>query len=917
MMQVIFSVVSGSATSTDHLLFAKNYFKKVSGGKQEVTYKVLPEVITVSKMMREYSPGYNSSDLTPIADFSKEVWTLADQKFPKEVFSKYNLFIIFHAGVSSGLDLGTFSIDRNMPSIYIGLNTLKKMFGASFTGFPTRTGNITNSIILPETESREQELVTGDVYLNQISINGGIVNNIGNHLGLPDLFNTETGTSAIGRFGMMDGQAISANYGMFPPEPSPWERMYLGWETPKVYSGGTAKINITTRATAVFQDTTLLKIPINSSEYFLVENRQQDAKKDYLKLTISKSGKIFTKIFQPDTSGLYYVSPSDVKGGVVIDVDEFDASAPGSGIVIWHIDDKIINAKIADNKINADPDNKGVYVVEADGIQDVGNTYESIFGTVIEDGYPQDFWFKGNKAKYYTKKFGTDSKPSTKSNSGASTFLTLENFSSLSNKMSFNISMGGVSLNKIGIKIQNTAKTLSMLNTGTTTFLYVTDSDKSLYKFDLNGTKLFTYSDFSQLKPAVTYYKNTEIVVGVSAQKLNIYFKQGNNELVRTILYSYAITCPPVIAYTNGTPMLYFGTTGILYTISLKDFVEANFSGNDSSVTFGNDFIKQIGAVDDYYALINHLTFYDSKKTSIKFSSSTIQLSLSKSSSGIISSIVLLEKNDFVVIRNGNILSRFTIKSVNSIKSFSLGAVDNSGENSILVYNGNSLEAYNLNGKLVDGFPITLGTKPFSFSPLTINMDSEKTYETASINSEGNLYFANRTGKLTQFGESVNIGTNGNVLLSMFNSGQSSSLAALDETNNLSIWNFVTPSGIPGWTNLYGDDTNSSSAVAVSTSAYTTEYFPASKAYNWPNPVYGTSTNIRYYVSESSKVTIKIFDLAGALVTTLYDNAIGGMDNETIWNVGNIQSGIYYTNLEVNGSSGQTANKIIKIAVIK
>jgi len=41
------------------------------------------------------------------------------------------------------------------------------------------------------------------------------------------------------------------------------------------------------------------------------------------------------------------------------------------------------------------------------------------------------------------------------------------------------------------------------------------------------------------------------------------------------------------------------------------------------------------------------------------------------------------------------------------------------------------------------------------------------------------------------------------------------------------------------------------------------------------------------------------------------------MDNEIEWQIGKVQSGVYYANLEVVSSSGKSANKIIKIAVIK
>ena len=63
-------------------------------------------------------------------------------------------------------------------------------------------------------------------------------------------------------------------------------------------------------------------------------------------------------------------------------------------------------------------------------------------------------------------------------------------------------------------------------------------------------------------------------------------------------------------------------------------------------------------------------------------------------------------------------------------------------------------------------------------------------------------------------------------------------------------------------------------------------------------------------------LTLKIFDLAGDYVAELNDEAQGGMDNETVWDVSNIQSGIYFARIEASTSS-QTEQVIIKIAVVK
>ncbi len=110
---------------------------------------------------------------------------------------------------------------------------------------------------------------------------------------------------------------------------------------------------------------------------------------------------------------------------------------------------------------------------------------------------------------------------------------------------------------------------------------------------------------------------------------------------------------------------------------------------------------------------------------------------------------------------------------------------------------------------------------------------------------------------------------------------------------------------------------NSSFVSSAKSDKQVNEFFPASRAYNYPNPVYGGQTQIRYYVSENSKVNIKIFDLAGDYVAELNANATGGIDNETTWNVGNIQSGVYFARIEAVGESGKTEQNIIKIAIVK
>ncbi|MGQ9644242.1 MAG: T9SS-dependent M6-like inactivated metalloprotease, partial [Ignavibacterium sp.] len=404
-----------------HLEFVKNYFRKVSDNKLNVEYFVLPDTFSVSQTMRNYSPTPKSNDFQPLANFAQEVWSIANQLYPTFDFSEYDLFIIFHAGVGRDITLpGSLGNERDLPSVYLSENALKEIFGNNFDGFPVNNGNfkVTNTAIIPETESRELSTLSGNI-LFEITINGLLCATVGSHLGLPDLFDTETGLSAIGRFGLMDGQSIFAYNGCFPPELSAWEKIYLGWANPVELSPNNYDINLTTKFASTFSDTVILKVPINSTEYYLIENKQRDASADGSTIKYKIGDNTLVKTFLKDTTG-FRSYDTDSLSGVVIDVDEFDWALPGSGILIWHIDENIISQKIASNKINADKNLRGVDVVEADGVQDIGEKFFTIFGDeIIGEGTELDLWYRGNPSKLYKNRFDKNSRPSTITNSGA------------------------------------------------------------------------------------------------------------------------------------------------------------------------------------------------------------------------------------------------------------------------------------------------------------------------------------------------------------------------------------------------------------------------------------------------------------------------------------------------------------------
>ncbi len=923
----------------DHLLFAKNYFKKVSNGKLNISFKVLPQSITVSKYMKDYSTGYKSNDFSPLSEFAKEVWTIADKQNPNFKFSNYDLFIIFHAGISNGLQTGIFSIDRNLPSLYLSLETLKKTFGNNFAGIPTSNGLIKNSIILPETESREETMIDDSVVLQEVSINGAIVGNIGSHIGLPDLLNTETGLSAIGRFGLMDGQAIGASYGMFPPEPSAWEKIYMGWESPKTASVLPNRYNVSTRQTAGIADTTLLKVPINANEFYLVENRVQDAKKDKVILTIKKSGKIYTKVINPDTSGVFYVEPSKIDGGVVIDVDEFDASLPGSGIVIWHIDDEVIKAKFAENKINNDFNKKGVAVEEADGIEDIGKQYESIFGTIIGDGSYEDFWHSGNKAKLYKNKFGSETKPSTKSNYGSSSLITFEKFSALSNKIGFNLNFG-VDYPKLVsssiVNLSSAKKYIAAKSFSAKPYLYIIDNS-TLLKYDIEGKQLKSFSNFSNIQPSVFEYNGVEYIVGANGKKINVLTKSLTEEKLLVVDCYNDITTLSADVRKDKSPKILIGLFGAkaeAVAVELDYLLMNSKIDQQTPGKFGEGTakIKNFAISSSTYSIlfengIAEYSFAQTPNTFIPISSTAKKAVLAKDGRGKIFTVTLVSGNQVIVSSNGSITSKFFINSSTEINSFSVADIFNNGSLALLASNGKYVYVYSMNGNLIDNFPFeTRNGELFTNAPLVADINNDSVNEIVVVTNSGNMYAINPTTAKLLPAFPINVGIDPEVTPIILAEELPTMgplpvykpyIVSLDKSQRLNIYQIGNTLGKNYWTSEFSTGYNSSFVEASITVNATTEYFPKDKVYNWPNPVYNGTTYIRYYLSEDSDVKIKIFDLAGSLVAELTNKGRGGFDNETIWDVTKVQSGVYYANVEVSSSKGQSANKIIKIAVIK
>jgi len=156
--------------------------------------------------------------------------------------------------------------------------------------------------------------IYGYVMISEDSPVGVLAHEFGHDLGLPDLYDTDGSSLGIGVWDVMGSGSWNGNpRGTSPSDFSAWSKVKLGWVTPIEV---TAPL-LSQRIAQVENNSVIYRLTIkdtsNGDEYFLVENRERAG---------------------------------------------FDAAQPGSGLLIWHVDDSVAN--------NDNEAHRKVDLVEAD-----------------------------------------------------------------------------------------------------------------------------------------------------------------------------------------------------------------------------------------------------------------------------------------------------------------------------------------------------------------------------------------------------------------------------------------------------------------------------------------------------------------------------------------------------------------------
>ncbi|MDD5087816.1 MAG: hypothetical protein PHI18_03335, partial [bacterium] len=416
----------------DHLSFLRDYYETVSRRNllfDTTAMTVFPrnegEFYRLDHPMWHYN--YNSDDETlnrKLVELFVESCAKAD---PDVDFSQFDAVLVFHAGVGKDFNIGYDATPFDIPSAYISQRDLQ-----DYSGVVPIPDDVTRGVILPEGENQLEALDFGV----ELSLNGILVKLFGNWMGLPDLFDTETGASGIGRWGMMD-QGSGNMSALVPGMPDAWSRIFMGWETPliRVPSGRGDTVRL---ARFGYESAPqIVKIPITLREYYLLENRDADADSIGYVTLWDRAGKIM-RVLADQTIQI------EQGFGVPVKASHYDFGIPGSGILIWHVDEDVIEAGLETNTVNINFDHRGVDLVEADGAQDIGYEYGfASAGSGAELGIQEDAWYLNNSQHREanggaTSELFTDHTfPPARLYDGAYTRLRLSNFSPVDSVMSF------------------------------------------------------------------------------------------------------------------------------------------------------------------------------------------------------------------------------------------------------------------------------------------------------------------------------------------------------------------------------------------------------------------------------------------------------------------------------------------------
>jgi M6 family metalloprotease-like protein len=950
---------------TKHIEALDNYWSTVSNGQLALEGEVFPKHESLAYRLPHPMAHYGAPDsslsgkVEMLRQFFHDSFNLADSFSIYEDpliygidFSKYDCFVIFHAGSDLQSDLGELvnPTPGDLFTGYIRLGDTVLVNGGTFS--------ITDGMFMPETRSQDNRVT---------ALNGVIAHEFGHQLGLPDLYNSANFMTQVGDFALMDNNAqnvgVDVGYGMYvsgvmPVYPCAWSRAFLGFVEPQEITGENLQLKAAEKLTGSIQ---LIKIPICPEEYFLLENRREDVDNDGF-------------------SGLR----ADVATNVIlgpVDADrnynrEYDWLLPGSGVLIFHIDESIAYLdydydglnNFWDNHLQVNPSARFLTLLEADGIIDFGGNYYTGFGE------KEDMFYRGNNKELTPTTF-----PSSKSRNKSDTHIFITNISGADTVMTLDISLSWQQQGfpcaftpVIGISSLVSAYDDSHIFASSGRFIHAWDADGTslfpepdsleIMQFDSNTVMLplaiFAEENIPFFGPPSVADLNgddtLEIISVTTGGKLYAWHPhnqdvEGRADALEGFPVQLGAPAPtgikiaPVIADFDSTKS---GLEIFVATDRISDLgiVVVSASGEILYSSSFNRFVYGLATTGDCRTNFMVTGSYGSDTQLCKWNVYSQDFTNCSDVCGDVGRNLVTGDLD----RDGNIdvvsccmeigeicaydsdfhpLEGFPVSVDQRIISAPiLGDLDKDGYLEVVVTSEDKLYAFNFNGSLVNDFPVTLSipgssAKLIDSSPIMGDADGDSYPDIIIGTKDGRVVAYNKDGKMAS-GFPLPVGgpvTSSPILLN------------LDQDDDVELLVGCADGFVYAWDLPGGDDEDNLPWPMYGFGPGHTNYFPKEKlpqipalagnllpeksAFNYPNPA-GDETVIRYFLKDDAQVGIRVYDLSGMLVDEFPGPGVGRTFNEKVWNCAPYASGVYLCRVEAK-SSGESQVVIFKMALVK
>jgi M6 family metalloprotease-like protein len=947
----------------NQMLALRNYYLKISGGRLWIEFEQWPKAdtsaYTLPHQMSFYSDFYNGGenwgaglyvllrDAVDAAGSDPGNCSFSTgsgaAKVPKAV-------MIFHAGSCWQTD----PYGADIPSVFLQMDSSSPII------VKAGADTIYEGIIDAETQSQD-----GMVLGSQ----GEIAHEFGHQLGLPDLYDYSMYSAGLGEWELMSYGSWNMN-AYVPPHLSAWCKVFLGWSQLKTLKPGD-DIQVAFKWVADSNSlNNIVKIPINSHEYYLIENRRA---------WVDPNSAI-TDSASAESNGARVW-----RNGVLIKVNDYDMSLPfeldAGGLLVWHVDDDLIAQRWADNSLETG-DVKAIYLLEADHVQDLQRWGGSPYSTYAS---PYDAYYAGNNDR-----LDDGSDPASVANDGSYTHISISGITAPSENMSARVKVGwslpGFPYD-LGQKVDWNSPNYAVL--GDTVVLIISGNDGRVYAIKSNGQGLFN-------KDTILIWPNDTVKIRAEFARVNgnIYSspavgdvnKDGRPEVF--VSSAYSSTKGYIWGFSFDTLNVQYLTDSsneysLNLAVSLGGFPDSTHGPIFSSPTLadinGDDTLEIMVACDDdslyawhydgrrvtgfpkYLAMETRATPSIANLTGSSDSSEIAILSGDSRVFGINGSgqdipgfpalgpwvdwvtastaigdinrdgspeIVACPKNQVTVLDNlGRTVSGWPVLHVQTaIASPALGDLDGDGYLEIVAAIGTKLYAYNYNGTLISGFPRVISESlNVQSSPVTADVDNDGLPEIIIGSPDGRVYAFNGNGTnaagfpLTAGGKILSTP----MLADLDGDSSDIELAVGCDDGHLYVWSIGSPvnASLNNWPMFCGNQAHTGflnwDPALHPLPARSGELI--NNAYVYPNPARGEKAFVRFYLDNASGIDVKIFNLAGELVRQYSQPGLALSENEVVWDLKNpreMASGVYIIRVEAN--DGIVAKvKICKAAVIK